>query len=409
MGHTILDRASQVMYKILSHRWAIYAVAFGVVGGVVLIIASHAATPAGTISPDQGNVAGGAQIITDTTASGGRAVVFQTPSSTITLPNNSSWVNVTGNLAGKASECGEVTGIWPGATVTSTAMIAGVARDGLWTTNNPGTGANWTQVPGASVITNRPSFISYDPVNPSIYYESGIYSSFNDGLYKTINGGATFTPLATTGHGHDDHISVDYTDPARQTILAGGHEQARVVYKSTDGGSTWTNVGGNLPSDATGFSTQVYTINAQTYLAAVTPGYINGSSGIYRTSNGGASWMKVSSLGPDNAILVATDGTYYWRSNNGDLGKSTDQGQSWTTVGNVISFQPVQIPDGRLVTIQNGRLAVSADNGSTWTAFGPNLPYNPNAFNYSPGNNAYYISHFNCSGTVSNDAIEKLQ
>jgi hypothetical protein len=51
---------------------------------------------------------------------------------------------------------------------------------------------------------------------------------------------------------HDDFISVDYTDPNRQTMLVGGHEQSQSVWKSTNAGSTWTNIGTALPT-GTGF------------------------------------------------------------------------------------------------------------------------------------------------------------
>jgi len=50
---------------------------------------------------------------------------------------------------------------------------------------------------------------------------------------------------------------VDFSDPERRNVIAGGHEQSRMVWKSTDGGQTWTNVGLNLP-EGTKFSSQSF-------------------------------------------------------------------------------------------------------------------------------------------------------
>src|SRR6202035_1481150 len=105
--------------------------------------------------------------------------------------------------------------------------------------------------PGSSSIVSRPSSIMFDPLNPSIFWISGIYGVNGAGIYKTVDGGNTFHPLGPIVH--NDFVSVDFTDPLRQTLLAGGHEAAQTVYKSADGGNTWTNIGLNLPS-GTGFS-----------------------------------------------------------------------------------------------------------------------------------------------------------
>src|SRR5579864_5140063 len=145
------------------------------------------------------------------------------------------WTNVTSNLANMQSECGNLTLL--SAVPHSNAVIAGVARQGLWISNDAG--ASWQPLgtgKGSARITNRASWISYDPVNPARFYESGAY---NDGVFATGDSGATFGQLGSVKH--NDFVSVDYTDPERKTLLAGGHEQSRTVWKSNDGGKSWTN------------------------------------------------------------------------------------------------------------------------------------------------------------------------
>src|SRR4051794_35216336 len=76
------------------------------------------------------------------------------------------WANVTGNLANMQSECGNLTMLSP--VPGSNVVIAGVAQQGLWSTNDGG--ASWQQLgtgQGSARVTNRPSWISYDPSNPA--------------------------------------------------------------------------------------------------------------------------------------------------------------------------------------------------------------------------------------------------
>ena len=170
------------------------------------------------------------------------------------------WVDVTANLAGLPSECGNLCllSVVPG----QDKIIAGIARRGLWATADGG--ATWTplgQGAGSDAIINRPSRIVYDPTNSEVFWESGIYNSF--GVYRTTDGGQTFHHLGKITH--NDYVSVDFSDPRRQTLLAGGHEQSHQVWKSVDGGQNWSNIGSNLPP-GTKFSSNPLLVPPSTYL-----------------------------------------------------------------------------------------------------------------------------------------------
>jgi photosystem II stability/assembly factor-like uncharacterized protein len=311
------------------------------------------------------------------------------------------WVNVTGNLAGMQSECGNLTilSAMPG----TGSILAGVAQKGLWVN---GSGTTWTHLgggAGSDAITNRPSWIVYDPVNAGTFWESGIYNG--GGVYKTTDGGNTFKRLGTITH--NDYVSVDLTDPARQTLLAGGHEQAQTIYKSTNGGTSWTNVGTSMPA-GTKFTTQPIAINAQTYVVN-SQGWGSGTAGIYRTTDGGTSWQQVSTSGPNGPPLITSTGTIYWN-NGGSLVRSSNQGQTWTSVGSGLqAVTPIQLPDGRLATLgANNSVVISSNEGATWTPIAPPLPYQAAGLVYSPQRQAFFVWKWDCGGVVLADAIQKL-
>ena len=331
-------------------------------------------------------------------------------SSTVTqLPSPGTWTNVTSNLAGMASQCGNLTMV---SNVPNTnEVIAGVAGVGLYVTTNAGT--SWSKMgagSGSDAISNRPTTLTYDPI-AGTFWEAGIYG--NDfGIYKTTDGGNTFHHEGTPYH--IEHVAVDFTDPNRQTQLSGGHEQSQTVDKSTNGGTSWTNIWSTLPTGI-GFTPDPVVINSTTYLINAYPSWGGGTPGIYRTTNGGTSWTKVSSEGPDGAALITSDGTLYW-ADGSSLVKSTDQGQTWTKVGsNLLDITPIQLPDGRLVSANNtSHLVVSADSGSTWTAFGAALPFTPPQGDsadlaYSPSDQAFFISQWDCGNVVLPNAIARLK
>ena len=170
------------------------------------------------------------------------------------------WVNATGNLANMASECGNLGLV--SANPCSAMVIAGVAKAGLWGTEDAG--KTWRKLgsgAGSAVITNRISSVVYDPAHPGTFWESGIYNG--GGVYKTTNNGVTFEQLGDVTH--TDSVSIDFSDPERKTLLAGPHEATSKLFRSTDAGKTWTDIGKMLPASA-GYCTASQVLSATNLL-----------------------------------------------------------------------------------------------------------------------------------------------
>jgi hypothetical protein len=312
------------------------------------------------------------------------------------------WVNVTGNLAGMNSECGNMGAVFPDP--HSDTLITGVAQQGLWTSKVDGV---WVAAgtTGAK-ITNRISSVVFDPTRAGVFWESGIYNG--GGVYKTSDSGASFAQEGTIGH--CDSVSVDFTDPDRKTQLAGAHEQARKLYLSVNSGSSWTDIGMALPAGS-GFCTNTLVLNATTFLAGC-GGWYGGTPGIYRSSNTGASWTLVSDKGVAGQPLLASNGTIYWAGHQGGgMYKSVDQGLTWVAIGDAsksIAIAPVELPDGRIVAAGPKTLMVTADKGTSWQAIGTNLPFTPHGLSYSASRKAFYLTHFTCSNPVPADGVMRF-
>jgi hypothetical protein len=322
------------------------------------------------------------------------------------------WANNTGNLANMPSQCGNMSHL--GAKPDEDLLIAGVAGDGLWGSTDGG--QSWSLLGSGTnataPITNRTSAIVFDPDVTSRYWESGLYNS--TGVYETTNDGTGFLPLGDSHH--CDLVSIDFTDPNRQTLLAGGHEQPQTLNRSTDGGMTWTSIGAGLPPNTN--CTFPLVIDAHTYLVGC-GGFGGGVTGVWRSTDSGMTWASMTTLGAYFAPLVASDGSIYWSSpNDAGMARSTDQGQTWTSViaapYSVVTIPPIELPDGRIATLGpstgNQYVIVSSDQGATWKPVTPALPYtDAYGVTYSSQRKAFYVWHWSCGSDtnvpVPTDAI----
>jgi photosystem II stability/assembly factor-like uncharacterized protein len=305
-----------------------------------------------------------------------------------------SWIDATGNLAGLPSECGNLSHVSarPGG-----GLIAGVALQGLWSSTDGG--EKWDPLGDAegTALKFRMTTIVYDPEQPARFWVDGIYDT--GGAYETGDDGATFRQLFSDWNSVT--FAVDLSDPDRRTMIVA--VDPIDVRKSVDGGESWEPVAGALP-DEVGRAAGSLAVDSQTYLIGTREGEV---PGIFRTTDGGGSWSRVHPTGVAGSPLRARDGGIYWLiERGGGVVHSADEGATWT-VHDGEGISPfaeniVELPDGRLATISNGTLIVSSDEGDSWTSIGPAMPYEPSGVAYSEADQAFYIWRSDCEWNEAN-------
>ena len=140
---------------------------------------------------------------------------------------------------------------------------------------------------------------------------------------------------------------------AGKTILA----QSDTLFRSRDGGQTWIDLGFEMDSLLQNTFSSV-AVNKNTF-------YKVGSSGIYRTTDGGESWHLFMDgiVGTGVLDLVLVDSRFYART-NGDIVQSMDNGESWEAVGidvSKVKLKPIKEGYSRFKFSGHSRLTI-ADN-----------------------------------------------
>jgi len=164
---------------------------------------------------------------------------------------------------------------------------------------------------GPAFMSGRISDVSVDPVDPSVWY----VATASSGVWKSTNRGTTWTPI------FDDHGSYSAgaitIDPENRNVVwlgTGENTSQRTVgwgdgvYKSLDGGGTWTNTGLRT-SEHIGRILIDPRDSDVVYAAAMgglwAPG---GERGLYKTRDGGESWERVLDVSEHTGIAdVALD------------------------------------------------------------------------------------------------------
>ena len=281
----------------------------------------------------------------------------------------------------------------------STWYIA-AASGGVWKTVNAGT--TWTPV-----FEEQGSYsigaLAIDPKDPlTVWVGTGENNSqrsvgYGDGVYKSTDGGRTWTNTGLKLSGNIGRIAIDPRNSAVVYIAAqgplwsGGGE--RGVYKTTDGGVTWTQVlkGDN---DWTGANEVhldprnpdvVYAVMWQRFRRQW--GFIDGGpgSGIQKSIDGGKTWKKLSSGLPTEemgkiglAVSPADPNTVYAiieaANRAGGVFRSTDAGSSWRKMSSYTAGPPFYyhrlFPDPREVArfySIDVVMQVTGDSGRTFT------------------------------------------
>jgi photosystem II stability/assembly factor-like uncharacterized protein len=164
---------------------------------------------------------------------------------------------------------------------------------------------------GPTVSSGRVVDVAIDPKNPSVWY---VASAFG-GLWKTANRGVTFTPIFDEGPSFT--LCCVVIDPKDSNVVwLGTGENASQrsahfgdgVYKSTDAGKTWKRVG--LAASEHIGKIVIHPVQTNTvFVASQGPLWsAGGDRGLYKTTDGGATWQQVLKISDDTGISdVAMD------------------------------------------------------------------------------------------------------
>jgi len=153
--------------------------------------------------------------------------------------------------------------------------------------------------------------IIVDPVDFNVVYVAATGNLWGAGgergVYKTADGGLSWTRVL---HVDDDTGATDLVmDPQNnKTLYAASYQRRRAqwgmngggpgstIWKSTDAGQTWAKVEAGLPSGPKGrIGLAIYRANPNVLYATVEH---PAESGVYRTDNAGGNWRKLSDTNP---------------------------------------------------------------------------------------------------------------
>jgi len=115
------------------------------------------------------------------------------------------------------------------------------AYSDIYKSTNQGT--NWTTI-GTGLGTDPFDMLNVAPSNSNIIYAA---RSGSTTFYKTTNGGTNWESL-TFPAGSIRMLAIHPTDPNTLWAVRGGYTNGSKVFKSINGGTSWTNISGNLPN-----------------------------------------------------------------------------------------------------------------------------------------------------------------
>ncbi len=287
-------------------------------------------------------------------------------------------------------------------------FFLGASGGGVWKTTDYG--QTWKPVSDNDFATPSIGDIAVAQNDSNIVYvgtgSDGLRSNVivGKGVYKSIDGGQSWDHIGLKETGHIGAVEIDPTNHNVVWVAAIGQafeaNEERGVYKTEDGGKTWTKV--LYHSDTVGF-TDVELLPGNPNIAfasawkaerkpwTIMSGGSADEAGIWKTVDGGKTWAKVTDGLPtgltgkiDLAISRANSKIVYALVEAppgiGGLYKSTDQGKSFELVSNKkelvnrpFYYTNVEVDpkDPDTIYVMATQYWKSTDGGKTWTEMRP--------------------------------------
>jgi photosystem II stability/assembly factor-like uncharacterized protein len=265
-------------------------------------------------------------------------------------------------------------------------------------------GDTWNVI-GLSEILNI-SAVKVHPLNSNIIYVGGMgyrSKSVNRGVYKSTNGGQTFTKVLFVSDSTSAiDIGIDNSDVnivhaamwqrVRPPTVSSTGGLTSGLYRSSNGGQNWTLLGTTnglpAPSATTGrININVSRSNSSIIHAIYKTTNGNNISGVYKSTNKGLNWTSLGMNGLESSGFDWYIGVIETAPNNPgilyvgsiDMFRTTNNGSSWTNLTNAYSGSfDQQHPDQHafwinpinpqhIINGNDGGIFISTNAGTNWS------------------------------------------
>jgi len=239
-------------------------------------------------------------------------------------------------------------------------FYAGYTGGGVWETLDGG--IKWKNISDGFFKVGSIGDIAVSESDPNVIYVGsgehavrGVMTSYGDGVYKSTNGGKTWSNIGLEKTRHIADIAIHPTNADIVYVAAQGTVHGpnadRGVYKSTDGGNSWNRV--LFINDSTGIASLSMDMNNPRILYATSwehrryPWTVSSGgkgSAIWKTTDGGNTWTKLTEGLPD---MMGKIGISVSRANSNrvfaivetektksGLYRSDDAGKTWALLSN---------------------------------------------------------------------------
>jgi photosystem II stability/assembly factor-like uncharacterized protein len=251
-------------------------------------------------------------------------------------------------------------------------IYAGMFGQGVY--KSATSGLTWTLSTAGLGRTNIHAVVE-DPSNAAVIYAGAI----GGGVYKSIDRGQTWS--AVNAGLLNTYVQALALDPVNSSTIyagTGGASASGGVFKSVDGGLHW------IQSTLSGSDVQAIVVDPRTHTTVYAGTY---GGGIYKTIDGGQSWTAINSGLTEPAIYAISldptaPSTLFAGTYGGGIFKSTDGGASWVPKNAGLSsiVLSLAIDPGSASTVYAGSafdreiFFVSTDGGETWQVRNAGLP-----------------------------------